>query len=289
MLRGLSFSQLCRNVLDRVNENDVFGRAAELAFYFLFALFPLILVMMTLFGLFSSHSIELRNHFLSYFADFLPQEAFQLLSKVADELAARASGGKLTFGIVSALWFVSGGISAMINALNLAYHVHETRSRFKVRSIALGLSALISIMILTALFMVLASSHLVDWLGRGLQLRPMFVLAWKAIRLPAAILLVTISCSLVYFYGPDLKERHYLSWLTPGAAFGVFVWLGASFGFRMYLHFFNSFSASYGSLGAVMILLAWLYVAGLGYLIGGEINAEIERAGERSESERVPL
>jgi len=279
-LRGLSFSQLCRNILDRVNENDVFGRAAELAFNFLFALFPLILVMMTLFGLFSSHSIELQNRFLSYFADFLPQEAFQLLSKVADELAVHASGGKLTFGIVSALWFVSGGISAMINALNLAYHVHETRSRFKVRLIALGLSALISILILTALFMVLASGHLVDSLGRGLQLRPKFVLAWKAIQLPTAILLVTLSCSLVYFYGPDLKERHFLSWLTPGAAFGVFVWLGASFGFRMYLHFFNSFSASYGSLGAVMILLAWLYVAGLGYLIGGEINAEIERAGE---------
>jgi membrane protein len=252
----------------------------ELAFNFLFALFPLILVMMTLFGLFSSHSIELQNRFLSYFADFLPQEAFQLLSKVADELAAHASRGKLTFGIASALWFVSGGISAMINALNLAYHVRETRSRFKVRLIALGLGALISILILTALFMVLVSSHLVDSLGRGLHLRPMFVLAWKAIQLPAAILLVTISCSLVYFYGPDLKERHYLSWLTPGAAFGVFVWLGASFGFRMYLHFFNSFSASYGSLGAVMILLAWLYVAGLGYLIGGEINAEIERAGD---------
>ena len=279
-LRGLSFPQLCGNVFARVNENDVFGRAAELAFYFLFALFPLILVMMTLFGLFSSHSIELQNHFLSYFADFLPQEAFQLLSKVADELAAHATGGKLTFGIVSALWFVSGGISAMIKALNLAYHVRETRSRFKVRSIALGLSALISILILTALFMVLATRHLVDSLGREPQLRPMFALAWRAIQLAAAILLVTISCSLVYFYGPDLKERHYLSWLTPGAAFGVFIWLGASFGFRMYLQFFNSFSASYGSLGAVMILLAWLYVAGLGYLIGGEINAEIERAGE---------
>ena len=275
-LRGLSFSQLCRNILDRVNENNVFGRAAELAFNFLFALFPLILVMMTLFGLFSSRSIELQNHF----ADFLPQEAFQLLSKVADELAAHATGGKLTFGIVSALWFVSGGISAMIKALNLAYHVRETRSRFKVRSIALGLSALISILILTALFMVLATRHLVDSLGREPQLRPMFALAWRAIQLAAAILLVTISCSLVYFYGPDLKERHYLSWLTPGAAFGVFIWLGASFGFRMYLQFFNSFSASYGSLGAVMILLAWLYVAGLGYLIGGEINAEIERAGE---------
>ena len=100
MLGGLILSQLCHNVLNRINENDVFGRAAELAFYFLFALSPLILVMMTLFGLFSSQSIELQNNLLSYFADFLPPQAFQLLSKVADELAAHASGGKLTFGIV---------------------------------------------------------------------------------------------------------------------------------------------------------------------------------------------
>lgn len=288
-LGGLTPSQLCRSVLDRIIQNDVFGRAAELAFYFLFALFPFILVMMTLFGLFSSRSIELQNNLLSYFAAFLPSEASQLLTRVAHELAAHASGGKLTIGILFALWSVSSGIGAMINALNLAYHVHETRSWFKVRAIAFGLSGLISILILVALFMALASSHLVDWLGKELQLHPLVVLAWKAIKLPAAILLVTVSCSLVYFFGPDLKERHYLSWITPGAAFGVLVWLGASFGFRMYLHFFNNYGASYGSLGAVMILLAWLYVAGLAYLIGGEINAEIERAGGLASSGGISL
>jgi membrane protein len=169
----------------------------------------------------------------------------------------------------------------MINALNLAYHVRETRPWFKVRAIAFGLSALISVLILAAMFMALVSSDLVDRLSGGLGLHPAVVLVWKAIQLPAAILLIIISCSLIYLYGPDLKERHYLSWLTPGSTFGVLVWLGASFGFRMYLHFFNSYSATYGSLGAVMILLAWLYVAGLAYLIGGEINAEIEFAGKR--------
>src|SRR6516165_6255339 len=107
-LRGLSFPQLCGNVFARVNENDVFGHAAELAFYFLFALFPLILIMMTLFGLFASQRIELQDRFLSYFADVLPSAAFQLLRTVASELATHASGGKLAFGIVSALWGVSG-------------------------------------------------------------------------------------------------------------------------------------------------------------------------------------
>jgi len=287
-LGGLTLSQLGRDVFDEIIANNVFGQAAELAFFFLFALFPLILIMMTLFGLFASHSVELQNGLLSYFADFLPPAAFQLLRTVAGELAVHASGGKLTFGIISALWCVSGGINSMIYSLNLAYHVREARSWFKVRAIALGLSLLISILLLTALFIELAGSHFVRRFGTGLRWHHWIVLAWKAIQWPAAILFVTISCSLIYYCGPNLKQRRRWQWVTPGSAFGALGWLAASFGFRTYLHFYNNYSASYGSLGAVMILLAWLYVAGLAYLIGGQINAEIERAGRQS-SERTPM
>ena len=112
--------------------NNLFGRAAELAFYFLFALFPLILLVVTLFGLFASRRIELQNDLLSHFTDFLPWAAFQLLRTVTTELAANASGGKLTFGIVLALWCVSSSISSMISYLNLAYHVREARSKMVV-------------------------------------------------------------------------------------------------------------------------------------------------------------
>src|SRR5215472_9837404 len=166
----------------------------------------------------------------------------------------------------------------MISALNAAYQVHEARSWFKVRAIALGQSLLLSILLFTALFMVLVGSHFVGWLGAGLKLHPIVVLVWKGIQWPAAIVFVALSCSLIYYCGPDLQSRRRWQWFTPGAAFGAFIWLVASFGFRTYLHFFNSYSVSYGSLGAVMILLAWLYVAGLAYLIGGEINAELERS-----------
>ena len=275
--------QLGSTVFEQIIANNIFGRAAELAFYFLFALFPLILLMTTLFGLFASHSVELQSNLLSYFADFLPPTAFQLLKKVTIELATHASHGKLTFGVVSAFWVISSGISSMISFLNLAHHVRETRPWFKVQAIALGLSILISILLLAALFMVLVGSHFVGWLGIGLRLHPMVVLVWKGIQWPTAILFVSTSCSLIYYWGPNLKERRRWHWFTPGSAFGGFVWLAASFGFRMYLHFFNNYSASYGSLGAVMILLVWLYVTGLACLIGAEINAEIERAGRRSE------
>jgi len=284
-LGGLTPWQLGRTVFEQIIVNNVFGRAAELAFYFLFALFPLIFFLMTLFGLFASHSVELQNNLLSYFADFLPPSAFQLFRRVATEVAAHASHGKLTFGVVSGLWCVSGSICSMISALNAAHRVREARSWFKVRAIALGLSLLISILLVTALFMVLVGSRFVGWLGAGLRLHPLVVLVWKAMQWPAAIFFVTLSCSLIYYYGPDLKERRRWHWFTPGAAFGAFIWLGASFGFRVYLHFFNNYSVSYGSLGAVMILLVWLYVTGLACLIGAEINAEIEHTSRRGSSQ----
>ena len=122
-LGGLSSWQLGRTVFEQIIANNVFGRAAELAFYFLFALFPLTFFMMTLFGLFASRSVELQNSFLSYFADFLPPTAFRLLARVATEVAAHASHRKLTFGVVSALWCVSTSICSMISALNAAHHV----------------------------------------------------------------------------------------------------------------------------------------------------------------------
>jgi membrane protein len=280
---GLTLSQLGRRVLDEVIANNVVGHAAELAFFFLFALFPLILILVTWFGLFAADRIELQNDLLSYFADLLPPSAFQLLKTVVDELAVHASTGKLTFGIVSGLWAVSAGIDSMISSLNLAHHVRETRSWFKVRAIAIGLSFVISVLLLAALFMVLTGNRFVDWLGTALGLRPILVFAWKAIQWPGVIFFVFLSCALIYRFGPDLPQRRHWHWVSPGGAFGVLVWLGASYGFRLYLHFFNRYSAAYGSLGAVMILMLWLYFFGLAYLIGGEINAVIEHAGAGSD------
>lgn len=149
-LGGLTLWQLFHNVFEEIRTNHILGRAAELAFYFLFALFPLILLLMTLFGLFASRRAELQNDFMSYFADFLPPSAFQLLRKIASEVAAHASGKKLTFGIVAALWSASGGVQSTISSLNLTFHVREARPWLKVRSLALGLTLLIAILVLTA-------------------------------------------------------------------------------------------------------------------------------------------
>jgi membrane protein len=275
-LGGLSLWELTKRVVHAVDEADLLDYASSLAFSFLLALFPLLLFMLALFGLFASRSSELQTSLLSYFADFLPPSAFQLLNDTTNELAKSSTGGKLTFGIVLALWFGSGGISSMISTLNAVYGVRESRSWLRVRATALGLTVAISILLLAALFILLAGGQIVDWIGMKLNLGTTVVIVWKAMQWVAAAFFAIVSFWMVYYCGPSLGRRKWY-WGIPGSIFGAFLWLASSAGFRLYLHFFNTYTATYASLGAVMILLVWLYVTGLAFLIGGEINAEIER------------
>jgi membrane protein len=276
-LHGLTFWQLTRKVIHGIQEDDLFGRASELAYNFLLALFPLLLFMLTLFGLFASRSNELQSSLLSYFADFLPPSAFQLLKAITIEMAANATSGKLTFGIVLTLWFASGGMSSMISTLDAVYHVRESRGWLWGRVIALGLTIAILTLLMTSLFIVLVGGHFSDWIAIKLHLTSIILIVWRVLQWVAVVLFLILSFSLIYYFGPSLEQRRW-HWITPGSIFGAFLWLAASAGLCVYLHFFNTYTATYGSLAAIMILLVWLYVTGLSFLIGGEINAQIERA-----------
>jgi membrane protein len=280
-LGGLTPPRLIYRVLRSIVQDELFARASGLAFDFVLALFPLMVFMLALFGLFESHGSQLLSSLLSYFADFLPSAASQLFNGIVDELAKNSGGGKVTFGIVAGLWFASGGMSSTISTLNAVFRVREARSWFRVRAIALGLTLAIAILLLSALLLVFVGNRVVDWLAAEFSWSSFLAVAWKDFRWPAAAVFVMISFSLVYYAGPNLAQ-HRWHWVTPGSLFGMLIWLASSLGLRIYLHFFNTYSATYGSLGAVMILLVWLYVTGLAFLIGGEINAEIERfaAGE---------
>ncbi|MGH9512361.1 MAG: YihY/virulence factor BrkB family protein [Terriglobales bacterium] len=276
-LGGLTPLQLIKKVIFEINDDDLFGRASELAYSFLLAVFPAMLFLLALFGLFASRGVMLRSRLLLYFADMLPPMAYNLFNKTVNELATDADGGKLTFGIVVALWFAAGGMSSMISTLNTAYHVREARSFFRVRAIAVALTLTVSICLTVALVVVLIGTHLAHVIGAAFGLGRLFVVGWKILQWPAALFFIVVSFSLVYYFGPNLHERHWY-WVTPGSIFGVLLWLSASAIFRGYLHFFNTYSRTYGSLGAVIILLVWFYVTGLAFLIGGEINAAIEHA-----------
>ena len=276
-LGGLTWKELAKRVWHEVTEDDVFGRAAQLSYYFLLALFPLLLFLTTLLGYFAGAGTELRDNLLSYLAQVMPGSAYDLVYSTVDEISKAKGGGKLSFGVLATLWAASNGMGAISESLNVAYNVKEQRPWWKARLVSIGLTVALAVLIITALTLVLYGGEIGDKIAISFGLGDAFTVTWKILQWPIVLAFVLFSFSLIYYFAPDLRDQDW-KWVTPGAMIALILWLLVSFGFRAYLHFFNSYSATYGSLGAVIILMLWFYLTGAAILIGGEINSEIENA-----------
>jgi len=277
-LGGITPWQLGKRVYEEIWEDEVLTRSAALSFYFVAALVPMLFFVITVLGFFAqSHNLE--SSLFNYAGRFLPPDAFTLLQKTLKEIARNATGLKLATGLVLALWSGSGGLSSVMDALNRCYHVKDGRAYWKQKLISIWLTIAIAALTIIALVIVLYGGGIAQFAGAHTGLSTITVLAWRVVQWPLAVFFVVWAFALMYYFGPDTEQQW--SWITPGSLFGVLLWIGASVGFRVYLHFSNSYSKTYGSLGAVIILLYWLFITGLAILIGGEINAEIENAAAK--------
>ena len=279
-LGGLGWRELAKRVWAEVQQDNVFGRAAELSYYFLLALFPFLIFLTSVIGLILGSGTGTRHTFFQYLARIMPPSAFQLIDNTMYEVSESSGGGKLSFGILAALWAASNGLGAITESLNTAYDLKESRPWWKQRLTAIGLTIALSILIIGALILVVAGGRIAEWLAAHYGLGPVFPIGWKIIQWPVALACMTFAFALIYYLAPDFREQAW-QWLTPGAVIGVALWLLVSLAFRIYLHYFNSYSATYGSLGAVIILMLWLYLTGAAVLIGGEVNSEIENAAAK--------
>lgn len=276
-LGGLTKRELGKRVWTAMDRNDISSTASELAYNFVFSIFPALFVLLTIFGFFVGQHSELQQTLFSYLAQVLPPDAAKLVTQTVTQVAQASGGGKLTFGLVFALWSASQGTSGMMSGLNRSYEIHDSRPYYKSKSVAIALTIALAGMVTLALVFILFGGNIAQGLGNKFGLADMTVTAWRVIQWILAIVLMTCAFALVYYYGPDVKEQHWY-WITPGSLVGVALWLAVSFAFREYLKFFNSYNKMYGSLGGAMILLMWFWVTGLAFLVGGEINAEIEHA-----------
>ncbi len=231
---------------------------------------------MTLLGYFASAGTGLRDKLIVYLATVMPSSAIGLVHTTLDEITQSAGGGKLSLGILAALWAASNGMGAISSALNAAYGVEETRPWWKVRLVSVLLTIALSILIIVALAIVLYGGQIGDRVAAHFGYSVLFTTVWKILQWPIAVLFLLLAFNLIYFFAPDYTDKKY-KWWTPGTLVGVALWLLFSFGFRAYLHFFNSYSVTYGSLGALIILMLWFYFTGLAILMGGEINSELEQ------------
>jgi membrane protein len=286
VFRRLLSKDFLTRVWARSEEDEILGRSAQLSYYFLLALFPLLLFVITLFGYMNGAGSHLRNKLITYLGNVMPDSAFDLVVATIDQITQARGGGKLWIGLLGALWAASSGLNALAQALNAAYDVPETRPWWKVRLISIGLTMAIAVLIISALLIVLYGGRFGNFLAILVNEGSAFTLVWKIFQWPIALAFVFFAFSLIYQFAPnvsaarrgsrlpasDLRRR----WLSPGVVIAIILWLLVSLGFRLYLHFFNSYSATYGSLGAVIILMLWFYLTGAAILLGGEINCELE-------------
>jgi len=261
-------------------DDNLLSRAAELGYYFLFALFPTLVSASAILGLAARKASLIYVHLLHYLAIVIPQSAFAIVVETFNQTTAAATPGKVTLGLAAAVWSASVGFSAIQDGMNTVYCVRETRPYWKARGSAI---------LVTMLLSVIVTLNLAALLGGDFTARYALGHIWhRWLAITAAVMLHTISVILacatlmlvfavIYYFAPDLPNKRW-HWLTPGAATGILGWLAASIGLRIYLHYFNSFSVTYGSLGAVIILLIWFYITGLMLLLGAEINSEIAAA-----------
>jgi membrane protein len=287
----MSLWRFVKLVARRAMDNAVTDRAAALAYYFLFSLFPFLFFLMTLTAYLPLRSAT--DELLARIAAVMPAQAYAIIQEHVEDLVSHPRPRLLTFGLLITLWSASSGVDALRAALNLSYDVKESRPFWKTRGAALLLTVLGSLGLLLAVAMIALGGKAGFWLAGKVNLSAEYTVVWGFLRWPATAFVILTIGALLYYLLPDVKQQ--FKFITPGSVVCTVLWLLSTWGFTKYAEQFGSYNATYGSIGGVIVLMTWLYISGLVFILGGEINAIIEHAspdgkarGARAEGEAPP-
>lgn len=278
-LGGLTWRSLGRRVWREMSEDNILGRSAQLSFYFLLALFPILIVVTVLVGRFTGGRIAAYEGLAAFLDAVAPESASRLIGTVFRQIDQGLSGANLAFVLALALWAASSGMVAIMDALNRAYEIAESRPWWRRRLIAIALTAALMLLAVAALAVILQGTRIAQAIAQASGLGGALATLWTLAQWPLALAFVLLVFNLLYLYAPNVRHRRW-HWLMPGTMVGVVLWLAAGFAFKLYLSRFGSYNVIYGSLGAVIVLLFWLYLTGIAILIGAQVNSEIELARE---------
>src|SRR5215208_4084834 len=266
-------------------EHPMSTYAAALAYRGLFGLFPFVLILVVLAGALGLAAFLERaiNHASSESSQQVPQqlepvvergrEQIQPLERMIKQAEKQAGGELLFFGVALALWSISALAGTLTEAFNAAYEVPETRRWWKVSALSLAFGPVLALMVIVSMGLMLIGPGLVERIAELVGLDEVFVSLWGWLRFPIALLLLAVLLSLVYRFGPDAKQR--FRSVVVGAALAVVLWAISSMGFSFYLANFANYGLTYGSLGAAVGLLFYLYLCASLVLLGAELNAAI--------------
>ncbi|HEY2900093.1 MAG TPA: YihY/virulence factor BrkB family protein [Polyangia bacterium] len=288
----MPFKTLLKRLYEEYDNDGLADSAAALSYYFIFAIFPLLFCIATL-AAFAPFAASWLWTFLDRVRPLVPGDAMSVVDQQAHALVSRTHPKLLTLGLLTALYGASRGVDAVRKALNLAYDVKESRPVWKTEMIAFGMTIGGAVLVLVGIAALVAGGSAGFWLAKHAGIADVYVFAWKWLRWPITAALIMLAAALAYFLLPDVKQQ--FKYITPGSVVGTLLWLLATWAFGEYVTHFANYSVTYGSIGGMIILLTWFYIAGFLFLIGGELNAILEHAslggknaGARAEGEAPP-
>ena len=276
-LNGMSPFELFKRTFREFGNDAVPDTSAQLSYYFLLSLFPFLFTLVTL-GAYLPLYANVGELMVRLQA-VMPAEALKLIEEHLNKLLTNEQPGLLTLGLATAIWTASRGVDAFRKALNLAYDVKESRNFVKVNLIAIGMTIAGALLMLLGISFMVLGGQAGEWLAHKLHIAQGWAIAWSVLRFPLTAAAVMLAIALTYFVLPDVKQR--FKFITPGSVIGTLLWIAATFGFTQYVESFGKYNATYGSIGGVVVLMLWLYLTGMIFIMGGEMNAVLEHASEQ--------
>lgn len=272
MIGHISWKRFLRDLHREIRDDHVFNGAAALGFYLTLAIFPALILTMTVIPYLPIERVD--EAIMDLLGQALPQAAAELVARVVAEVTAKERGGLLSFSLVATVWAASTGMYAIMQQMNITYDVEEARSFVRGRATAFALSIAFGVLVIGALTLVVLGGIIQDWIGHRFGFSTVLLAFFAGLRWVIIVLALLLGFALIYRFAPNRTQKFVL--LTPGSVFGSVLLIAASVGFAFYTRHFGDYDATYGSIGAIIVLMLWLYIAGLVILVGSEINALLE-------------
>ncbi len=273
-------------LLFRFSHDNTTGMAAQLAYYFLLAIFPLLIFLLSIVPLFK---IE-PDLIAGFIQDYSPSEISGLLEGVITDVLSNSSGGILSIGLILTLWSASNGMTALMNAFNVAYDVEDSRNFVVAKLLSVFFTVILSLSVILTFVLIVFGEQIGNLMFGVIGLDDQFSFVWNLVRSILPVLLVFVVFFIMYMTAPNIKLK--IKSVLPGTIFTTVAFLGASWGFSYYVSNFGNYSATYGSIAGVIILIFWLYITGVIIILGAQINSillkrsiEKEQETQRNEEE----
>ncbi|TWT27490.1 YihY/virulence factor BrkB family protein [Planomicrobium sp. CPCC 101110] len=262
---------MAKDLMGEIKNDHATTLAAAQAYYYLLAIVPLLILLLSILPYLQIDP----QRAVDFIGSILPGEVASTFQETIVSVVTTPRGGLLTFGILGTLWSASNAMTAFIEAINQAYDVEETRSFIKLKLMAIVLTLFMLVAVIVALILPIFGGTIIDLVTRILSLPPQTEILFQVLRWVISIAVMSVVLAFLYKFAPN--KQFPFKEVIIGAVIATVLWQVVSLGFSFYVSNFGSYSATYGSLGGLIVLMLWFFLTGLILVIGGEINALLHR------------